>query len=93
MALTTNLQSSLPTCHLRRTEREFRATFAARNASVTRYRCRVATILSVVRPGRNEIENLAALIEIKSVPAFTGYDLNSLIRLEFEIGHPSRSAK
>ena len=93
MARTANVQSSLPSCHLRSKERELRATFVARNASSTCYRRGVATILSVVRPGRNGVGDLAALIKTKSVPAFTGYDLNSLKRLEFENGHPSRSAK
>jgi hypothetical protein len=60
IARTKNLQSSLPSCHLRGKERELRATFVARNASSTCYRRGVATILSVVRQGRNGAGDLAA---------------------------------
>ena len=59
IARTTNLQSTLPSCHLRGEERKRRATFVARNASSRRYRRRVATIVSVVRPGQTEVGDLA----------------------------------
>ena len=97
MALTASLAiftTFVPSsCHLRGKERQLRATFVARNASSRYYRRGVATILSVVRPGRKDVCDLARRFKTKSVPAFTGYDLNSLMRLEFENGYPSRSAK
>jgi hypothetical protein len=60
IARTKNSQSSLPSCHLRGKELALRATFVARNASSTCYRRGIATILSVVRQGRNGAGDLAA---------------------------------
>ena len=59
-------------CHLRGKGRELRATFVARSGSSTCYRRGVATIPSVVRPGRNGVGHRAALIVTKSVPSVTG---------------------
>jgi hypothetical protein len=72
IARTTTLQSTLPSCHLRGEERKRSATFVARNARFTCYRRGAATILSVVRSGRNVVGDLAALIKTKSVPSDTG---------------------
>ena len=82
------LQSSLPSCHLRGKERYLRATFVKTNASSTCYRRNIATILPVVRPGRNRVGDLAALIKKNMCRSLRDAGHNLLKSLEIGDGLP-----